>query len=578
MARMIGADMFFETLIHEGIDVVFGLPGGYVLKVYDVMPKYSDRIRHVLARHEQAATHMADGYARASGKPGVVLCTSGPAATNTVTGIATAQMDSSPVVVFTGQVPLPYLGSDAFQEADHIGITRPCTKHNYLVRRTKDLPRAIKEAFYIAGTGRPSPVLVDMPKDVLIGEDEFVIPDEISLRGYKPPKKGHPGQIKRAVDLILAAKRPLIFGGGGLLWSGASEELKELVHRLQIPVTLTLMGLGAFPADDPLFISMLGMHGSYAANMAVHDCDLVISIGARFDDRATGGNFAKFAPNAKIIHIDIDPATIDKNIVVHCPIVGDAKEVLKQMLEMLPAKVKTNRKEWMGQIKEWEKQHPLAYKQEGDKILTTYVIDTLSKITDGEAIVVSDVGQHQMWVAQWYRFKYPRTWITSGGLGTMGFGFPAAMGAKFARPDKMVVCVCGDGSFQMNMQELATAVENKMDIKIILLNNGHHGMVRQWQTMFYNGNYSASKFDVLPDFVKLAESFGAIGLKARRPEDLEATLREGLSTEGVVLMEIFVDENELVYPMIAPGGAMNEMILGPEGVHLENMADAADMA
>jgi acetolactate synthase-1/2/3 large subunit len=575
---MIGAEMFFETLIHEGIDVVFGLPGGYVLKVYDVMPKYSDRIRHVLARHEQAATHMADGYARASGKPGVVLCTSGPAATNTVTGIATAQMDSSPVVVFTGQVPLPYLGSDAFQEADHIGITRPCTKHNYLVRRTKDLPRAIKEAFYIAGTGRPSPVLVDMPKDVLIGEDEFVIPGEINLRGYKPPKKGHPGQIKRAVDLILAAKRPLIFGGGGLLWSGASEELKELVHRLQIPVTLTLMGLGAFPADDPLFISMLGMHGSYAANMAVHDCDLVISIGARFDDRATGGNFAKFAPNAKIIHIDIDPATIDKNIVVHCPIVGDAKEVLKQMLEMLPAKVKTSRKEWMGQIKEWEKKHPLAYKQEGDKILTTYVIDTLSKITDGEAIIVSDVGQHQMWVAQWYRFKYPRTWITSGGLGTMGFGFPAAMGAKFARPDKMVVCVCGDGSFQMNMQELATAVENKMDIKIILLNNGHHGMVRQWQTMFYNGNYSASKFDVLPDFVKLAESFGAIGLKARRPEDLEATLREGLSTEGVVLMEIFVDENELVYPMIAPGGAMNEMILGPEGVHLENMAEAADMA
>ncbi len=570
--------MFFETLIHEGIDVVFGLPGGYVLKVYDVMPKYSDRIRHVLARHEQAATHMADGYARASGKPGVVLCTSGPAATNTVTGIATAQMDSSPVVVFTGQVPLPYLGSDAFQEADHIGITRPCTKHNYLVRRTKDLPRAIKEAFYIASTGRPSPVLVDMPKDVLIGEDEFVIPGEINLRGYKPPKKGHPGQIKRAVDLILAAKRPLIFGGGGLLWSGASEELKELVHRLQIPVTLTLMGLGAFPADDPLFISMLGMHGSYAANMAVHDCDLVISIGARFDDRATGGNFAKFAPNAKIIHIDIDPATIDKNIVVHCPIVGDAKEVLKQMLEMLPAKVKTSRKEWMGQIKEWEKKHPLAYKQEGDKILTTYVIDTLSKITDGEAIIVSDVGQHQMWVAQWYRFKYPRTWITSGGLGTMGFGFPAAMGAKFARPDKMVVCVCGDGSFQMNMQELATAVENKMDIKIILLNNGHHGMVRQWQTMFYNGNYSASKFDVLPDFVKLAESFGAIGLKARRPEDLEATLREGLSTEGVVLMEIFVDENELVYPMIAPGGAMNEMILGPEGVHLENMAEAADMA
>jgi len=577
MARMIGAEMFFETLIHEGIDTVFGLPGGYVLKVYDVMPKYLDRIKHVLARHEQGATHMADGYARASGKPGVVLCTSGPAATNTVTGIATAQMDSSPIVVFTGQVPLPYLGSDAFQEADHIGITRPCTKHNYLVRRTIDLPRAMKEAFYIAGTGRPSPVLVDMPKDVLLGEDELVIPESVSLRGYKPVKKGHPGQIKRAVDMILEAKRPLIFGGGGLIWSEATPELLELTHRLQIPVTSTLMGLGAYPADDPLYISMLGMHGSYAANMAVHECDLVISIGARFDDRATGGNFEKFAPHAKIIHVDIDPSTIDKNILVHCPIVGDAKEVLKQMLEMLPAKVKTNRKEWLGQIKEWEKKHPMSYNQNGDKILTSYVIDTLSNITKGEAVIVSDVGQHQMWVAQYYKFKYPRTHITSGGLGTMGFGFPAAMGAKFARPDMQVISVCGDGSFQMNFQELATAVENNMDIKIILLNNRHHGMVRQWQTMFFGGNYSASKFEVLPDFVKLAESFGAKGLRAQRPEHLEATLKEGLSTEGVVLMEIIVDCEELVYPMIAPGGAMNEMILGPEN-QVDMMRGSADMA
>lgn len=577
MARMIGAEMFFETLIHEGIDTVFGLPGGYVLKVYDVMPKYTDRIKHVLARHEQGATHMADGYARASGKPGVVLCTSGPAATNTVTGIATAQMDSSPIVVFTGQVPLPYLGSDAFQEADHIGITRPCTKHNYLVRRAIDLPRAMKEAFYIAGTGRPSPVLVDMPKDVLLGEDELVIPESVSLRGYKPVKKGHPGQIKRAVEMILEAKRPLIFGGGGLIWSEATPELLELTHRLQIPVTSTLMGLGAYPADDPLYISMLGMHGSYAANMAVHECDLVISIGARFDDRATGGNFEKFAPHAKIIHVDIDPSTIDKNIVVHCPIVGDAKEVLKQMLEMLPAKVKTNRKEWLGQIKEWEKKHPMSYNQNGDKILTSYVIDTLSNITKGEAVIVSDVGQHQMWVAQYYKFKHPRTHITSGGLGTMGFGFPAAMGAKFARPDMQVISVCGDGSFQMNFQELATAVENNMDIKIILLNNRHHGMVRQWQTMFFDGNYSASKFEVLPDFVKLAESFGAKGLRAQRPENLEATLKEGLSTEGVVLMEIIVDCEELVYPMIAPGGAMNEMILGPEN-QVDMMRGSADMA
>jgi acetolactate synthase-1/2/3 large subunit len=416
-----------------------------------------------------------------------------------------------------------------------------------------------------------------MPKDVLLGEDELVIQDSVGLRGYKPPTKGHPGQIKRAVEMLLAAKKPLIFGGGGLIWSAASEELKELAHRLQIPVTLTLMGLGAYPADDPLYISMLGMHGSYAANMAVHECDLVVSIGARFDDRATGGNFAKFAPNAKIIHIDIDPSTIDKNIVVHCPIVGDAKLVLQQILEILPAKVKNDRKEWSGQIKSWQKKYPYSYNQGDEKILTSYTIDTLSKITDGEAVVVSDVGQHQMWVAQWYKFKHPRTHITSGGLGTMGFGFPAAMGAKFAQPNRQVISVCGDGSFQMNMQELATAVENNMDLKILLLNNGHHGMVRQWQTMFFNGNYSASKFGVLPDFVKLAESFGAVGMRASKPGDLEATLKEGLSTPGVVLMEVMVDYEELVYPMIAPGGAMNEMLLGP-GDQLSNLADVADMA
>jgi acetolactate synthase-1/2/3 large subunit len=564
MARMIGAQMFFETLIHEGVDIIFGLPGGYVLKVYDVMPKYTNVIKHVLSRHEQGATHMADGYARASGRPGVVLVTSGPAATNTVTGITTAQMDSSPVVVFTGQVPTPFLGSDAFQEADHIGITRPCTKHNYLVRRTRDLPRAIVEAFHIASTGRPSPVLVDMPKDVLIGEDEFEIPDEINLRGYKPTTKGHVGQIKRAVEMILSAKRPVLFGGGGLIWSEATPELVEFVHRLKIPVALTLMGLGAYPANDKYFMSMLGMHGSYKANMAVHESDLIVSVGARFDDRATGGNFPKFAPNARIVHVDIDPSTIDKNIRVHCPIVGDAKQVLRQMLELIPSDFSVdNRREWFGQIEQWEREHPLTYRQNGDKIMTSFVIDTLWKITKGDAIVVSDVGQHQMWVAQFYKFNRPRTHITSGGLGTMGFGFPAAIGAKFARPNEMVVCVSGDGSFQMNMQELATAVENKMDLKIVLINNEHHGMVRQWQTMFFNKNYSASHFEVLPDFVKLAESFGAKGLRVTRPDHLEATLREGLYTEGVVLIEVVVDYEEMVYPMIAPGGAMNEMILEP---------------
>jgi acetolactate synthase-1/2/3 large subunit len=576
MARMIGAEMFFRTLIDQGVDIIFGLPGGYVLKVYDVMPKFAKSIKHVLSRHEQGATHMADGYARASGRPGVVLCTSGPAATNTVTGIATAQMDSSPVVVFTGQVPTPYLGSDAFQEADHIGITRPCTKHNYLVRKTADLPRAIKEAFHIASTGRPGPVLVDMPKDVLIGEDEFFIPEELNIRGYKPSTRGHPGQVKRAMEMILSAKRPIIFGGGGLIWSNASEELKEFTRRLHIPVTLTLMGLGAYPANDPLFISMLGMHGSYGANMAVHESDLIISIGARFDDRATGGNFAKFAPNAKIIHVDIDPSTIDKNIRVHCPIVGDAKLILGQLIELIPADFKADRREWLGRIAQWAKEHPLTYRQEGDKIKTTFVIDTLSKITKGEAIIVSDVGQHQMWVAQFYKFTRPRTHITSGGLGTMGFGFPAAMGAKFARPDELVICVAGDGSFQMNMQELATAVENKMDLKIIVLNNRHHGMVRQWQTMFFNKNYSASYFEVLPDFVKLAESFGAKGIKITRPDKLEETLKEGLYTEGVVLMEIVVDCEEMVYPMIAPGGAMNEMIL--EDTERKITVESVDMA
>ena len=566
MAKMLGAQMFFETLLHQGIDVVFGLPGGYVLKVYDVMTDYTDRINHVLVRHEQGATHMADGYARASGKPGVVLCTSGPAATNTVTGIATAQMDSSPIVIFTGQVPTQYLGSDAFQEADHIGITRPCTKHNYLVRETRDLPRAMKEAFHIAGTGRPSPVLVDMPKDVLIGEDELIIPEdsEIDIRGYKPTMRGNPSQIKRAVEMLVASKRPVVYSGGGVIWSGATDELLEFCHRLQIPVASTLMGLGGYPASDPLFISMLGMHGSYAANMTVTESDLVISIGGRFDDRATGGNFEEFAPNAEIIHIDIDPSSIDKNITVQCPIVGDAKIVLRQILDALPGEIDLEgRESWLSRIRDWDEKHPLTYSQGSEKILTTYAIDTLYKLTKGDAIIVSDVGQHQMWVAQFYKFERPRTHLTSGGLGTMGFSFPAAMGAKYARPDEQVICVAGDGSFQMNFQELATAVENNLDLKIIVFNNRHHGMVRQWQTMFFESNYSASRFEVLPDFVKLAEAFGARGLRAVKPEELEPTLREGLNTPGIVLMEIEVDCTEMVYPMIAPGGTMDDMIMMP---------------
>ncbi len=561
--------MFFETLIHEGVEVIFGLPGGYVLKVYDVMTEYEKqgKFTHVMARHEQGATHMADGYARASGKPGVVLCTSGPAATNTVTGIATAQMDSAPVLVFTGQVPTQYLGSDAFQEADHIGITRPCTKHNSIVRTTRELPEAIQDAFHIALTGRPSPVLVDMPKDVLIGEDELVIPKCVNLKGYKPKMKGNLSQIKRAVSLIEKAKKPVIFSGGGVIISNATEHLKKFAHRLQVPVTSTLMGLGGFPANDPLFVNMIGMHGSYAANLAVHESDLVISIGARFDDRATGGNFDEFAPNADIIHIDIDPSTIDKNINVQCPIVGDAKQVLEQIMELLSSEIDlTGREGWIKQIKSWDKKHPMQYKEDANKIQTTYAIDMLHRLTKGEATIASDVGQHQMWVAQFYKFNRPRSHITSGGLGTMGFGFPAAMGAKFAKPEDLVVCVSGDGSFQMNMQELAVAVEHNLDLKIIVFNNEHHGMVRQWQTMFFNGNYSSSKFNVLPDFVKLAEAFGAKGFKAERPEDLETVLKKGLETKGVVLMEIKVDPEEMVYPMIEPGAPMNRMIFEPVDV------------
>ncbi len=561
--------MFFETLIHEGIEVVFGLPGGYVLKVYDVMTEYEKegKFLHVMARHEQGATHMADGYARASGKPGVVLCTSGPAATNTVTGIATAQMDSAPIVIFTGQVPTQYLGSDAFQEADHIGITRPCTKHNTLVRKTEDLPRAMKEALHIATTGRPSPVLVDMPKDVLIGEGELCIPEDVNIRGYKPKLKGNPAQIKRAVSFIEKAKKPIIFSGGGVILSGATERLKEFAHRLRIPVTSTLMGLGGFPANDPLFVNMIGMHGSYAANLAVHESDLVVSIGARFDDRATGGNFDQFAPNAKIIHIDIDPSTIDKNINVDCPIVGDAKQVLEQIMDALPADIDLSERDaWREQISKWDKQHPLKHKEHADKIQTTHAIDMLHTMTDGEATIVSDVGQHQMWVAQFYKFNRPRSHITSGGLGTMGFGFPAAMGAKFAKPNDLVISVSGDGSFQMNMQELAVAVEYGLDLKIVVFNNEHHGMVRQWQTMFFDGNYSCSKFNVLPDFVKLAESFGATGLKAEKTEELEGVFKQGLEAKGVVLMEIKVDPEEMVYPMISPGEAMNQMIFDPVDV------------
>lgn len=563
MTKMTGRDILFEILLREKVDTIF-CPA--IIRETDFLAfiprKYQEKITFVRARHEQAAAHMADGYARSSGKPGILISLPGPYGINTVTGLATAHMDSSPIVSIVADLDPWTYNSNSFNKTDHIGITQSCTKHNSLVKKTSELANAIREAIHIAKTGRPGPVLVDIPFSSLAGEEEFVVPD-IEIKGYKQPMKARESQIRRAVEMILSSDRPLIFGGGGLILSGAREKLIEFAHSYKIPVTNTLMGLGSYPPDDPYYVNWIGMHGAYCANMAVHESDLIISIGARFDDRATGGNFEKFAPKAKIIHIDIDPSTIDKNIVVDCPIVGDAKQVLEQMLEIIPSDFKADRTSWFKQIKEWDKEHPLTYNQQGDKIKTTFIIDKLSQITKGESIIASDVGQHQMWLAQFYSFKNPRSHLSSGGLGTMGFGLPAAIGAKFGRPDKQVICVAGDGSFQMNMQEIATAVENVMDLKIIVLNNRHHGMVRQWQTLFFEGNYSSSYFEVLPDFVNVAKSFGAVGFHISKPDDVEAGLKEALSTDGVVLVEVDVDYEEMVYPMLSPGGDMSEMIVQP---------------
>jgi len=566
MKKINGRDILFEILLRENIDTIFCTASSRETDFLGFIPgKYQDKIKFVKARHEQAAAHMADGYARSSGKPGILISLPGPYGINTVTGLATAHMDSSPIISIIADIDPWTYNMSSFNKTDHVGITQSCTKHNYLVKKTTDLAKTIREAIHVAKTGRPGPVLVDIPFPVLAGEEEFVFPD-IEIKSYKQPKKGRPSQIKRAVEMILSSERPLIFGGGGLILSGARDELIEFAHSYKIPVTNTLMGIGSYPPDDPYYVNWIGMHGAYCANMAVHESDLIISIGARFDDRATGGNFERFAPKAKIIHVDIDPSTIDKNIIVHCPIIGDAKEVLKQMLEIIPADFKADRTKWFSQIDKWDEEHPLSYSQTGEKIKTTFVIDKLSEITNGESIIASDVGQHQMWLAQFYIFKNPRAHLSSGGLGTMGFGLPAAIGAKFGRPDKQVICVSGDGSFQMNMQELGTAVENEMDLKIIVLNNRHHGMVRQWQTLFFEGNYSSSRFEVLPDFVKVAKSFGAEGFHISKPDELEEGLKEALSTDGVVLVEIDVDYEEMVYPMLSPGGDMSEMIVQPTDV------------
>ncbi|MEK6560246.1 MAG: biosynthetic-type acetolactate synthase large subunit, partial [Nitrospirota bacterium] len=526
-------------------------------------------IRFILNRHEQGSTHAADGYARATGKTGVALVTSGPGATNTVTGIATAHMDSIPLVVITGQVATKMIGNDAFQEADIVGITRPCTKYNFLVKDVNDLAQTIKEAFYIARTGRPGPVLVDIPKDVSSARTEFAYPDKVSLRSYNPTYQGNKWQIKQAAQAIARSKRPVIYAGGGVILSNAHEGLRELAEFNSIHVTLTLMGLGGFPGTHPLFLGMLGMHGTYAANMAIHDSDLVIAIGARFDDRVTG-KVTEFAPRAKFIHIDIDPTNIRKNIHVDIPIVGDVRNVLAELnkelrvLEKDRAEWNADRKPWHAQVRDWEDEHPLSYKKSAKKIKPQYVIEKIYELTGGDAIVSTDVGQHQMWVAQYFKFDQPRTCLTSGGLGTMGFGLPAALGAQAAYPEKIVFNLAGDGSFQMNSQEMATAVANNLPVKVAILNNGSLGMVRQWQELFFNRHYSGSILGNTPDYVKLAEAYGAVGLRAVLPSEVEGVIKEAISIKRPVLIDFVVEPEENVYPMVPVGGANCDMIFGPD--------------
>jgi acetolactate synthase-1/2/3 large subunit len=566
MKKLTGAQIVIESLIAEGVEVIFGYPGGAILPTYDAL--LDSKIKHVLVRHEQGATHMAEGYARVSGRPGVVIVTSGPGATNAVTGIADAYMDSTPMVVLSGQVPTSLIGNDAFQEADFVGITRPCTKHNFLVKNVKDVARTIKEAFYIAGSGRPGPVVVDLPKDVQQAEHTFKYPDKVDLRGYKPTLRGNPRQIERAIVAIEHSHTPLFYVGGGVQWSGAAPELRELIKGLGIPVTETLMGLGSYPASDTLRLGMLGMHGSYGTNTAVCNTDCLIAVGARFDDRVTG-RIADFAPKAEtIIHIDIDPSSISKNVKVDIPIVGDIKSVLTDMLTTIKgresiAKRRGDWSKWHTQILQWQRDKPLYENgKEGRKdglISPMQVLTELHNITGGDCILATDVGQHQMWAAQMFPFENPRSWVTSGGLGTMGYGFPAGIGATFAAPDKRVVVISGDGSIQMNIQELGTAVEYNVDVKVIIMNNYFLGMVRQWQEKFYYERYSYSAMSV-PNFVKLADAYGAHGFRVEQAKDLAATLRKAFATPGPVLIDVVIPADEVVMPMIPPGGAMSEML------------------
>ena len=561
--KLTGAQIVIQSLIKEGVNIIFGLPGGAIIDVYDAL--YDSPIKHILVRHEQAAIHAADGYARATGRVGVAMVTSGPGATNTVTGLATAYMDSIPIVVFTGQVPTKLIGNDAFQEADIVGITRPCTKHNFLVKDVNELAKTIKEAFYIAGSGRPGPVLIDLPKDVQQAKAEFEYPKEVRLAGYNPKYKAHIGQVKKAAQLIASARRPVIYAGGGVIYSkGASEELRRLAEGFSMPVTNTLMGLGGFPGNHPLWLGMLGMHGTYQANMAVIHCDVLIGIGARFDDRVTG-KLEEFAPDAKIVHIDIDPASISKNVIVDVPIVGDCRDALlklNQALSNINIDWEDKHRDWLEQIEEWKKEHVLSYNQpEGGPLKPQYVIEKLYELTKGKAIVSTEVGQNQMWAAQYYKFDRPRTFLTSGGLGTMGYGFPAAIGAQAAFPEKLVIDIAGDGSIQMNIQELATAVSYRLPVKVAILNNGYLGMVRQWQQLFYRGRYSQTSLEYSPDFVKLAEAYGAVGLRATKPDEVEATIKEALSKDVPVFIDFVIEREENVYPMVPAGAPLSHMLL-----------------
>ncbi len=562
--KLTGAEILTHFLHDEGVEFLFGYPGGAVLHIYDALHR-QDKVKHILVRHEQAATHAADGYARSTGKPGVVLVTSGPGATNAVTGIATAYMDSIPMVVITGQVPTSLIGNDAFQEVDSVGITRPCVKHNFLVKDVKDLTSTLKKAFYVATTGRPGPVVVDIPKDVTAETADYIYPKTIEMRSYNPVVKGHSGQIKKATKMIASSKRPMFYTGGGVILDDASKALIEIAHMVGAPVTNTSMGLGGYPASDKQFVGMLGMHGTYEANMAISNCDLIIAIGARFDDRVTG-NIEKFAPYAKIIHVDIDPSSISKNVKVDVPIVGGVNSVLKALLKQLKEDgYKPNKaalKDWWKQIEEWRSKDCLAYKTDTKIIKPQFALDTLYKVTKGDAFVTSDVGQHQMWAAQYYRFDKPRRWINSGGLGTMGFGLPAAMGVQLAHPKAQVACVTGEGSIQMNIQELSSCLQHNLPIKIICLNNGFLGMVRQWQEFFYDSRFSHSYMESLPDFVKLAEAYGHVGIQVTKPGDVEAAIKETFKLKDrLVFLDILTDPTENVYPMVPAGAGLDEMIL-----------------